>query len=339
MDEVTKKAAATIEKLMRLAGNNDNPHQAAEALQKANDMMLAYNLNVAVIEQMSGQSGKRTDEMVRGGMHKYQRELWQHISSLNFCMYWTQKNRVGGNTGRPPRYKGHQFVHEHRLVGREVNVIATRNMALYLVGTINRLCEEKFLTTNYFKLTSSDAMAYREGIADRVIQKIVERREGVVKKERAEAAKAAREAAARGISLATAVTVTGVTESEKIANYDFIHGQGAWARREARAAEREANWDKERAAQAKADREAEAAYARWAAANPEEAAREAKKEAAKQRAADRRSANRSYSGRYSFRETKEDLRRSSPSYHDGYEKGRSVSIDPQMDKDNQRKIK
>ncbi len=338
MDEATKKAAATIEKLMRLAGNNDNPHQAAEALSKANDMMLAFNLNVAVIEQMSGQSGKRTDEMVRGGMHKYQRQLWAHIAELNFCMYWTQKNRVGGNTGRPPRYPGHTFVHEHRVVGREVNVIGTKNMALYLVGTINRLCEEKFLTTNYFKLTSADAMGYREGIADRVIEKIVERRGDVIKKEAAARRKAELEAAAAGISLATAVTVTGVTESEKIANYDFIHGAGAWARRQSRIAEREANWEKERVAQAKAEKAAEAAYARWAAANPEEAAKEARKQAAKERAADRRRANYSYRGRYSFRETKEDLRRASPTYHDGFRKGDEVSIDPQVDKSQHRSL-
>ena len=322
---------------MRLAGSNPNEKEAAAATAKAQDLMLAYNLSVAVVEQMSGQSAKRTDEMVKGGMHKYQRELWRHISELNFCLYWTQKNRVGGNTGRPPRYPGHTFVHEHRLVGREVNVIATKNMAQYLTGTINRMCEERFLTTNYFKLTSFDAMAFREGIADRLMEKIATRRREAETKERREKDRVAREASAKGISLASAVTIASVNKREEIGNYDFLHGEGAWAKKEARMAAAEKRWDEAAAERAKAEREAEQEYARWAAANPEEAAREARKEAARERAADRRASNRSW-GYRERQDTKEEKRKKSGEYHRGYEKGDAISLDEQVDKSSQRRI-
>lgn len=337
MDESTLKAAAQIEKLMRLAGNNDNEHQAAEALKKAQALMLAYNLDVAVIEQMSGASAKRADDMVRGGQHKYQRALWGHIARLNFCMHWTQKNRAGRPGGPPIRYKGHLFVHEHRLVGREVNVVASKNMAIYICGTIDRLCEERFLTTNYFALTSSDAIAYREGIADRIIEKIEERRKVQIDEEKRAARKAAKEAAEKGLSTATAVTIGSVAEAEKIANYDFIHGDGAWARKLAREAEREKRWAEEAEEQAKAEREADALYTQWAKANPKEAAALEKKELSRQRARDRAAENRVYRPRYA-RETKEEERRSSGTYRAGYEKGGEVSLEEQVDRGNQKRI-
>lgn len=336
MDEATRKAVDRIEKLMRLAGSNPNEEEAASALSKANELLVAYGLDMAVIEQASGQSGARLDEQVSGGMHKYQRELWGHIARLNFCMYWTQKTRV--KPGSKQEKRGRRWTHEHRLVGRTVHVAATKGMAHYLDQTIERLCRKFLGPERSMQYYSRDAVAFREGIADRVIEKIVARRHEFELEEERKAAQAAQQAAAAGVSLATALTVASLAEKERIANYDFLNGEGAWARKLADDAEREKRWAEHRARQAEANRRAEEEYAKWAEAHPDEAKKEAAKERARERARERRRERGGGYGRYRFRQTAEEMRRDSGSYQAGYEKGDSVSIDPQMDNGNNKRI-
>lgn len=329
MDDDTRKAVDKIEKLMRLAGSNPNEAEAASALAKAQELLLAYNLDMAVIEQAAGNnSGKRLEEMVAGGMHRYQRQLWRHIAELNFCMYWTQKNRV--KEGSYVAKRKRRFTHEHRLIGRTVNVASTRGMGSYIDQTIERLCREMLGSERSMQYYSRDAVAFREGVADRVIEKIIDRREELVAKEKRDQAEAARKASAAGVSLAKTLTVAGLTEKEKQGNYDFIHGEGAWARKAADEAEWEAGRAERRIRQAKAQAAAEQAHAAWAAAHPEEARREAAKERARERARERRLERGGGYGRYRFRQTAEEMRRDSGSYHAGYSKGDEVSIDPQV---------
>lgn len=326
-DEATQKAIDKIEKLMRLSASNPNEAEAASALAKAQELLAAYNLDMAVIEQSSGESGKRTDEQVSGGMYKYQRQLWRSISQLNWCMYWLQKRRVREGSIQAKRRR--TMTHEIRLVGRKVNVIATKNMANYLNGTIERLCRERLGGEAAKQFFSRDAVAFREGIADRVIDKIQKRRNDIMDEENRKAAEAARQASRDGVNLGTALTLAGINEREKQANYDFLHGEGAWAKMKAAEAEWEAEWAERRRQQALAEAAAEKVYAAWAEAHPEEAKKEAAKERARQRAADQRS-ERGGGRRYRFRETTEDMRKSSGAYHAGWEAGANVSIDQQM---------
>lgn len=334
MDEETRKAVDKIEKLMRLAGSNPNEAEAASALSKAQELLAAYNLDMAVVEQASGQSGKRLQEMVSGGMHKYQRSLWKHIAELNFCMYWTQKSLV--KEGSVQAKRGRRFTHEHRLVGRTVNVASTKNMAFYLDQTIERLCREMLGSERSMQYYSRDAVAFREGVADRVIEKIVDRHTEFMKEEERKAAEAAQRAAAAGISLATTLTVAGLSDKERDANNDFLYGAGYSARQRARQAEWEAGATERRRRRAEADAAAEKAAVEWAAANPKEARKEAAKERARERARERRRENGGGYGRYRFRQTSEDMRRDSGSYQAGYAKGAAVGIDPQVQRDNRR---
>lgn len=333
MDDDTRRAIDKIEKLMRLAGANPNEAEASAALAKAQELLVAYNLTMAVVEQASGQSGKRLQEMVAGGMHKYQRKLWRYIAELNFCMYWTQKNQV--RDGSVQAKRGRRHTHEHRLVGRTVNVSATRGMALYLDHTIERLCREMLGGDAHKSFYSRDAVAFREGIADRVIEKIIDRRDEMVAREERDKAAAAKKAAEQGLSLATTLTVAGLTEAERDANMDFIHGEGHSARERQRNAEWEAGREERRQRQAAADAAAERAYSQWAQANPKEAAKEAAKERARER---RRATSNGDYRRYRYRQTEEDMRKDTGSYRAGYAKGEGVSIDPQVEPKDQRRI-
>lgn len=320
-----------VRKLLNLAAKNPNEHEAAAAAEKAQALLASYNLDMATIGQ-GGESGKREDAKQRGGMYIYERELWNAIASLNFCMYFTTRGRMKNGAGKM------QFSFQHRIVGRTVNVMSTKAMAEYLQGAIERLCRERFPQNNQFFMR--EAVAFREGMSDKITVRLRDKRDAVLEEQEAKKREAADKAKASGINTAFALTLTDVKEAERIANYDFLHGEGAWARREARNAE----WSKEaaeaRAEQAKAEAEADAAYAQWAAENPEEAAKEAakakKRAAAAEEKANNRWRNRSYRDRAP---TAREKRQNSNYYDDGYNRGAEISLDQQVgDRSNQRRI-
>lgn len=312
MEANTDKIVAKIEKLLRLSEGNANEAESTAAMNKAQELLAAYNLDMTAIEQASGKSEeKRSDEATAAGAHKYQRTLWQRIADLNFCWYWTIQRTVPKGSKTERRY-------EHRLVGRKANVITTKNMAIYLNGAIDRLCRAAINGDNS-KFYSSWAVAYREGVADRVIDKIRDRRRAMIAEEKA---KEAARPKSNGNGTSLVVTLRDVQDREFVANYDFLYGEGAYARSMARSAEAA---EKRKAAEAAA----EAAYAAWAAANPKEAAKAEKKAKAREERAGRS---------YSWRETAADRRRSTDAYRAGYKDGAGVSIDPQVDRSSTKQI-
>src|SRR3954469_19270019 len=98
MDDATQKAIEKIAKIFQLAEKNPNREEAATAMALGQKMLAQHNLDMVTIERHGGESGKRLDEAVSGGMYRYQRELYRHIAELNFCMYWTMNARVKPNT-------------------------------------------------------------------------------------------------------------------------------------------------------------------------------------------------------------------------------------------------
>jgi hypothetical protein len=309
-----------IQKLLQLASKNPNEHEASQAAAKAQELLTAYNLDMAVIEKSSGGSAKREEQKLDGGMYQYQRDLWEAVARLNFCMYWTHKERIWKSHTRKGVKREYWGVrHQHRVVGRTINVTSTKNMVSYLEQTIERLCRERLGGENNSQYFSGYAVSYRTGIAERVIEKIGDRRREMLQEEerkRMDAEKAAREAGAAGVSTSTAVTISSVVQSERDGNIDFLYGEGTSAR-----------WAADRAAQAAANKAAEEAYTTWAAANPEEAARKEAEEAAERRKAARRGpGSRGGSGG----------RKGGPSdagaYYEGRKAGESVGLDPQVDR-------
>jgi hypothetical protein len=330
MDRVIEK----VQRLLNLAAKNPNEHEAAAAAAKAQELLTAYNLDMTVLEQGNSGSGKREDARIRGGMYQYERELWGQIARLNFCYYFVTRER------NKEKYRGRSWSFKHRLVGRVVNTTATKVMGEYIQGTIERLCRERFPSASQF--FSREAVAYREGMADAVWYKLdAKRREmKAAEKKRHDKAEADRVRAARaGVSLATTLTIADVVKSEEAANYDFLYGEGAWARKEQRNAEYEKEDSERRAAQAAADKAAEEAYTQWAAANPEEAAKEAAKERAKEKAKERARERRGSSYRYRA-PTAREARQSSSYFAQGYDRGQDISIDQQMkDRGETRRLK
>lgn len=280
LSDAARKDVETAVKLMRLAGKNTNQAEAESATAKAMDLLAKHNLDLAVLsEAEAGEGGRRMEEKLVGGFYEYEQQVWRYVAELNFCVYWHQKTWVD----RPEHEQRHARVMayrdswrrrhilrgQHRLIGRRVNVEATKAMASYLLQAIERECrsfvgEDPWMKTQPLntQMRSRSAVSFREGAAEEIVDRLWARRQEQERAAAEEARRAQERAAAAGASLETAVTIASVRQSEHDANIDFVYGEG-WS-----AKQRQARADAARRAA-----EEEAAYTAWAAANPEEAAK------------------------------------------------------------------
>jgi hypothetical protein len=306
-----REAIEKIQKLLNLAAKNPSKEEAASAAAKAQELLAKYNLDTSVIERESGVDGKRADEKLQGGIYKHQRDLWAAVARLNFCFYWTQEvweERMIRKTKVPIMRFGRTF--KHRLVGRKVNIAATVAMAGYLEQAIGRICLER-CQAGKIEYNSNWAASYRKGCAQAVIDKLDERRDALLEEEAKKAAQARRASNYDGrVSTATGLTVSSYTATEQEANYDFLNGEGAWARRLAA-----------RAQAAKEREEEERRYTAWAKEHPDEA-RAQEEEARKSRRS---------GGRVSYgRTSKDNIDRSA--FFTGVDEAKAkISLDPQVD--------
>lgn len=317
-----------IGKLLAVAAStkNDAEREAFEA--RAFSLMEANNLDMAAIEMgnSSAKAAKRSDEKLAGGLYQFQRDIWAAVADLHFCMYWTLRvydntktsrywARQYGGAANVPEWRRGGFRFQHRLVGRTINITSARIMCEYILGRIEQLVRDRYPNQPNMWF-SSEATAFREGIADEVEYKIFKRRQSQLAEADRKKREAEKEAAAKrgsGVSLGTELTLSNVKDNEEAGNYDFLHGDGAWAKKLAR----EAKWAEER-------RLAEEEYTKWAQENPEEAKKQ--EEERRKRA---RSRNRSSWNAGMGRSAKEK-RQESGEYWRGRKEGEKLSIDPQM---------
>lgn len=242
-DELTPEMQNVIRKiagLQQLASKNTNEAEAASAASAALRLAAQYNIDLALIERETGRvDGKRENAAVEGGFYQYQRDLYEAVAKLNFCMYFTEEYHTVRDktiTRRGKRYeKGSRvWKKRHRVIGRQVNTATTKHMATYIEQTIERALRERLTNSegvaDFSVLFGNWGISYREGAVQRMMEKIEERYKKMVKEQEKEA-RAANRAAMAGVSTATALTITDVAKSEEAANYDFMNGDGAWARK------------------------------------------------------------------------------------------------------------
>lgn len=316
--DLSPEALAVIEKvkkLLALANNNDNEHQAAAATAKAMELLAAYNLDMAVATSTTKQGpAARSDNKRKGGLYQWQRDLWQAVAGLNFCMYWSYKGLTKGST------------YEHRVLGSKANVVGTEVMADYLQQTIERLAQE-WAKSQGLNVFCKAAIAYREGMADR----LVDRLNAIRWERRREEERKAREAAKANPEQTPGLVLMDVIESEEDANNDYLWGYepGTSARRRA----------EYRARQAKAQAEADAKLAEqraWDEAHPEEAAA---RKAAEEKA--RREQYEKWDKEYEARQRRQQARprkltpaeerRRMAEFSEGREKANEIRLDKQVD--------
>jgi hypothetical protein len=318
LDADQLKIIERVEKLMRLATKNPNAEEAASAAAKAQELLVAYNLSAELVGNAgSSADAKREKQKIAGGMYQYQRELWYAVASLNFCLHFTRQERddcvrIRKNwDGSRSKYTKTYWRHRHVIIGKRINARLTITMGQYLEQAIERLVKERYPLNSQRFL--SEAVAFREGIADELYWRLLERRKALVAEEEARRNRSAQDA---GYSVSQALTIGSLTQQEEDANYDVMYGEGWSAKQRAKRAER-----------ARVEAEADAAWTAWASAHPEEAAAEEvrrRKEA--KRHAPRGGGPGSRGG-----QTGQQKRQSSSEYWQGRDVGKKVGLEPQTD--------
>ena len=315
-----------VEKLLALSRNNSNEAEAQSAAAKAMELLAAYNLDMAIVGQNKPVDGKRADKKRTGGLYSWQRDLWHAVAELNFCRYWFIRGLERGSK------------YEHRILGRQENVISTELMAEYLQDTVERL------TVEYGKINFPgksrfirELIAYREGMATRLYWRLQEIRQQRIAEER----RKQEEMRTRGSHGGSALVLADVINTEEDFNNDYINGwePGTSARNRA---EREA---RRAAAKAAADEQLAKEQLEWeafAAANPAEAERilreRARAEEQRKAEDDARWAKMSNRPVRERKLTSREVRMQSREFQAGYVKGADVGLDKQVSKSNTKRI-
>ena len=228
------KILEKIEKLLALAQNNTSEHEAALAMEKVQTLLADYNLTLADVTQPRGDDKREAKENERNALYDHQVRLMRAVAEANFCTYRVGTKYVQTKAG----FRSRKF---HRLIGRQVNVIAAQHLFDYLNSTIERLAMENY---PHPANLSKPAISWKIGCAFRLIGRLADRR-----READEAQKAKAEAAKASSPTANAlVLLDTVRKSEEDANRDFINGwePGTSALRRAQAlAEMQADHEKE----------------------------------------------------------------------------------------------
>lgn len=319
---MTEGIEEKIEKLLRVADGSANENESAVALQMAQKLADAYNLDIGTI----GKSGARKDEQVSKGLYKYQRTLYSELAALNHCKVWITKGLTYGSK------------YQTRLLGSKVNVAVTKNLCDYLEEVANRMVRENYEPRAFF---SRDAHLYREGMIDRMVERIKTRRaEEEKERQREKREQQARQTHPGAATENAIVLISDVSQAEEAANYDYLHGEGAWDRLIAARREREANMDRRLAE-----------YKAWELANPEKVARqnaerqkmleqERKRIDRLERASEKRRQERIDRFGYDPKEYRTTFHKTdSAAYWAGQTDGASVSIDDQIDHEVRKGIK
>lgn len=257
-----------------------------------------------------------------GGLYKWQRTVWQGVSKLNMCVYFSIRGLA----------KGEKY--ENRLVGRPENVIMATVMGEYLQQTIERMAAEWAKERGYNSRFVREAVIYREGMAAQIDNRL-----WYLRHEREEAARKAKEEAKNQPTpeTGTALTLVDVLGSEQDLNEDYLNGWEPGTTAQHRR-DREASMNKWRAEQAILQATPLARMDRdpvYRAEHEALAIAERKADEARQKKYNRSSrSNRSYSAR----ETAESRRRQHSAFSEGYEAAESISLNRQVDKAKQERI-
>jgi hypothetical protein len=315
-DSVVRKIQLLLNMAARAEGNEA---EAAAAMAKAQDMLAKYNLDMATVQDAvvaGGTNASATDvkrekvEGKRNATYMWTQRLVRAIAEANYCVYWAADVRVvNEKSGRV------RWIKRHRVLGRIDNTTVVLMMTDYLYGTIMRLLP-------YDKSTwlSSEALMWCDGCVDRLIERI---------NAKAQEMRTPDYATQGEQGYCTALAISTMAEKERIANYDAVNGEGAWAKKlardaayEAGRAERVARW----ALEAKESEAREAA--RLLAETPVDRARRERLEAAAQKKSDKWSAR--YWARQEKAAQREAAKLSSAAYRSGRAKGGAIGLDTQL---------
>lgn len=222
MSQINEAIVSRIKKLLALSRDGGATEaEAALAAEKAQQIMADHNLSMATVERSGGASdqGSRRagDHVVNRTVYRWQRDLMQSIAKLNFCACALVFSRR--EAGKAKIFEGYE------LIGREANIVSTRATFEYLVKTIDRLAREE-MNHDGAQLFTKYACSFREGCSDRIVERLGERQEQLMREQEKKAREA--DVAARHPSSASrnlpAVVLRDYAKDEVDLNNDFVKG-------------------------------------------------------------------------------------------------------------------
>jgi hypothetical protein len=235
MTEVSETTLRRIRSLLSLAGNNPNEHEAAAASQKALELMEQYNIDAATLDTSVKRRGERKQNFTAGGLYGWQRKLWEGVAKLNFCMYWCEKGLKKGDK------------YQHKVLGSATNVLSMGLMAEYLQNAVERLAQQ-YAKEHRLNVFCRDMIAYREGMAARLVERLEQLRKERLEEERRRAEEERAKQSHPGYAgSGTALVLADLIHTEEDYNNDFLYGYepGTHARWRAERAARDAVWKAE----------------------------------------------------------------------------------------------
>ena len=303
--ELTDREHVILERVRKLlAVANDergNENQSAVAAAKAHELLEQYNLDMALIGSSNPKQNERANEYFKGGLYKWQRNLWHSVAQLNFCMYWYVK----GN------YAGAKY--QHRVLGRQHNVVGAEVLADYLQQAIERLAQEtaRERGVNVF---CRPMIAFREGMANRLCERLYALRRERLAEERRKQEENEQRAQSNG-STGTGLVLASLIQDEGDLNHDFLYGlePGTTAQRRRDAIMKTQQREEE--------------FKKWAEANPEEYAALLEQRRRENEEFDKKYQRRQNRGR---RMTAEEERRMMVEFDEGYGEGDNISLNQQI---------
>ena len=256
-ETVSPKIITRIQALMRLANNNPSENEALAASNEVQRLLSLYNLELSTVEaagnkNVADSGSERVKKESKGkAMYQWQRKLMEAVAALNYCFYRTDTSST---------WKNDKYVSSphHFIVGRQVNVMSALLMFDYLCETIEKLVP---IANNAQRLSKS-AMSWKEGCADRLVDRLNDKRWTREYEQTVAVSNASKTTNDAG---STAMTLASMSNNERDLNWEVAHNQpigtlAKWrAEREMRAsvvtvevelsdkqkAEQQARWNKE----------------------------------------------------------------------------------------------
>jgi hypothetical protein len=149
MSDITEQLLERIRKLLRLAQNNPNEHEAAVALSRAHKLCAQYNLSLTDMEDKPAKEDPYAEHAEdRTRARPWMRTICSSVASLYFCKFYTM---------RKPGGRGRQFY----FVGRTTNVAIARMISEMVLNVIAQEAKR-------FSPVTSDRNSFRNGAAQRI---------------------------------------------------------------------------------------------------------------------------------------------------------------------------
>jgi hypothetical protein len=172
-----RKVIERVQKLLALAGNNTNENEALAAIEKAHAILAEHNLDLNEIEAHEARPHTLEEEQrVRDDTdttlsENYYGWIWNAVAKAHYCSAFVLR----------PSNRARQTY--HILVGRQINVLVAKQLALYLCQTIRRLANEEAKRVG--RSDHAFKNAFLAGAATRISQRVRDMKFGDAKQQNA----------------------------------------------------------------------------------------------------------------------------------------------------------